>query len=132
MLAAERRLLGDSEDCAMTGMTIGFIGLGAMGEGMAANLVRAGYHVRVWNRSPQPVAAMVEQGAEAADGIADVFAAEVVVSMLANDDIVEQLLLDPALLAGARAAVHMNMATVSPALADRAEALHAEHGIGYV
>jgi 3-hydroxyisobutyrate dehydrogenase-like beta-hydroxyacid dehydrogenase len=113
-------------------MTVGFIGLGAMGQGMAANLLHAGHRVRVWNRSPQPVAALVEHGAEAADGIAGAFATDVVVSMLANDDIVEQLLLDPALLADARASVHMNMATVSPALADRAEALHTEHGIGYV
>ncbi|MFE2996731.1 NAD(P)-dependent oxidoreductase [Nocardia sp. NPDC059246] len=116
----------------MTGMTVGFIGLGAMGQGMAASLLRAGHRLRVWNRSPEPVAALVAQGADAAGSLADVFAAEAVVSMLANDDAVEQLLLDPALLAGAKAAVHVNMATVSIALADRAAALHAEHGIGYV
>jgi 3-hydroxyisobutyrate dehydrogenase-like beta-hydroxyacid dehydrogenase len=116
----------------MAGMTVGFVGLGAMGQGMAANLVRAGHRVRVWNRSPQPVAALVEQGAEAAADVAQVFAAEVVVSMLASDDIVEQLLLDPALLAGAKASMHVNMATVSPELTARAEALHTEHGIGYL
>ncbi|MFJ7904570.1 NAD(P)-dependent oxidoreductase [Streptomyces sp. NPDC096198] len=116
----------------MTRMTVGFVGLGAMGQGMAASLVRAGHRVRVWNRSPQPVAALAEQGAEAADGLPEVFAADVVVSMLASDDIVDQLLLDPALLAGATASVHMNMATVSPELTDRAEDLHREHGIGYV
>ncbi|MEV0534073.1 NAD(P)-dependent oxidoreductase [Kitasatospora sp. NPDC050463] len=113
-------------------MTVGFVGLGAMGQGMAASLLRAGHSVRVWNRSPEPVAALVAQGAQAADGPADAFAAEAVVSMLADDAAVERLLLDPALLAGARATVHVNMATVSVALAERAEALHAEHGIGYV
>ncbi len=116
----------------MSGTTVGFVGLGAMGQGMVASLVRAGHTVRVWNRSPEPVAAMVAQGALAADGLADVFAADVVVSMLANDAAVERLLLDPALLAGASAGVHVNMATVSVALAERAEAMHAEHGIGYV
>lgn len=116
----------------MSGMTVGFVGLGEMGRGMAANLLKAGHAVRVWNRSPEPVAAMVAQGARAADGLADVFAAEVVVSMLANDEAVERLLLDPVLLAGATARVHVNTATVSVALAERAEALHAEHGIGYV
>ncbi|MFF1906758.1 NAD(P)-dependent oxidoreductase [Kitasatospora sp. NPDC058218] len=113
-------------------MTVGFVGLGAMGQGMAASLLRAGHPVRVWNRSPGPVAALVAQGAQAADGPADAFAAEAVVSMLADDAAVERLLLDPALLAGARATVHVNMATVSVALAERAEALHAEHGVGYV
>ncbi|WP_405365662.1 NAD(P)-dependent oxidoreductase [Kitasatospora sp. NBC_00039] len=116
----------------MSGMTVGFVGLGAMGQGMAASLLRAGHVVRVWNRSPGPVAALVAQGAEAADGPADAFAAQVVVSMLANDEAVERLLLDPALLAGAAASVHVNTATVSVALAERAAALHAEHGLGYV
>ncbi|MBP0453806.1 MULTISPECIES: NAD(P)-dependent oxidoreductase [unclassified Kitasatospora] len=113
-------------------MTVGFVGLGAMGQGMAASLLRAGHRVRVWNRSPEPVAALVAQGAEAADGPAGAFAAEAVVSMLANDEAVERLLLDPALLAGAAASVHVNMATISVALAERAEALHTEHGLGYV
>ncbi|MER7702324.1 NAD(P)-dependent oxidoreductase [Kitasatospora sp. NPDC097605] len=116
----------------MSGMTVGFVGLGAMGQGMAANLVKAGHTVRVWNRSPEAVATMVARGARAADGLADAFAADVVVSMLANDDAVERLLLDPALLESATAGVHVNMATVSVALAERAEALHAEYGIGYV
>lgn len=116
----------------MTGMTVGFVGLGAMGQGMAASLLRAGYRLLVWNRSPEPVAALVAQGADAAGRLADVFAAEAVVSMLADDQAVEQLLLDPTLLAGAKATVHLNMATVSIALAARAEALHTEHGMGYV
>ncbi|MFJ6379768.1 NAD(P)-dependent oxidoreductase [Kitasatospora sp. NPDC092039] len=116
----------------MTGRTIGFVGLGAMGRGMAGSLLRAGHTVRVWNRSPEPVAAVVAEGAEAAGSLAEVFAADTVVSMLANDTAVEQLLLDPALLAGASATLHVNMATVSLALAERAETLHAEHGIGYV
>ncbi|MFE6052067.1 NAD(P)-dependent oxidoreductase [Kitasatospora sp. NPDC056446] len=116
----------------MAGTTVGFVGLGAMGRGMAGSLLRAGHAVRVWNRSPGPVAALVAEGAEAADSLAGVFAAGTVVSMLADDAAVERLLLDPALLAGAAATLHINMATVSTALAERAEASHAEHGIGYV
>ncbi|MFH8380167.1 NAD(P)-dependent oxidoreductase [Kitasatospora sp. NPDC018058] len=117
----------------MTGTaTVGFVGLGAMGQGMAGSLLRAGHTVRVWNRSPEPVTALVAQGAEAADTPAEVFAADTVVSMLADDGAVERLLLDPGLLAGANTTLHVNMATVSLALAERAEALHAEHGIGYV
>src|SRR3954465_698845 len=33
-----------------------FLGLGIMGEPMAANLVRAGYELRVWNRTPSRAA----------------------------------------------------------------------------
>ncbi|MFG3225183.1 NAD(P)-dependent oxidoreductase [Kitasatospora sp. NPDC048194] len=117
----------------MTGATtVGFVGLGAMGRGMAGSLLRAGHTVRVWNRSPGPVAELAARGAQAAGTLAEVFAADTVVSMLANDEAVEQLLLDPELLAGANATLHVNMASVSLALAERAAALHAEHGIGYV
>jgi len=42
---------------------IGFIGLGNMGQPMAANLLRAGHPVRVWNRSPAPADALAAQGA---------------------------------------------------------------------
>ncbi|OKI11931.1 oxidoreductase [Streptomyces sp. CB03911] len=113
-------------------MTVGFVGLGAMGRGMAASLLAAGHPVRVWNRSPGPVEELVAKGATAAAGLAEVYDSEAVVSMLPDDRTVEALLLDGALLAGARAGVHVNMATVSVALAERATALHAEHGIGYV
>ncbi|MFD4400327.1 NAD(P)-dependent oxidoreductase [Kitasatospora sp. NPDC058397] len=116
----------------MAGATIGFVGLGAMGRGMAGSLLRAGHAVRVWNRSPEPVAALVAEGAEAAGTLAEVYAADTVVSMLANDEAVERLLLDPALLAGAATTLHVNMASISVGLAERAEALHTEHGIGYL
>ncbi|WP_329496304.1 NAD(P)-dependent oxidoreductase [Kitasatospora herbaricolor] len=116
----------------MSVMTVGFVGLGAMGRGMAANLLAAGHPVRVWNRSPGPVEELVAKGATAAADLGEVYDSEAVVSMLPDDRTVEALLLDGALLAGARAGVHVNMATVSVALAERATALHAEHGIGYV
>ncbi|AUG75093.1 oxidoreductase [Kitasatospora sp. MMS16-BH015] len=111
---------------------VGFVGLGSMGRGMAGSLLRAGYRVVVWNRSPGPVQEMVDQGAAAAADLAEVFRQPVVVSMLANDAAVTELLLDPELLAQATARTHLNSATVSPELTVRAAALHAEHGIGYL
>ncbi|MCX4745461.1 NAD(P)-dependent oxidoreductase [Kitasatospora sp. NBC_01287] len=113
-------------------MNVGFIGLGAMGREMAAQLLKAGHRVRVWNRSPEPVAALVELGAEAAATPAAALSGEVLISMLADDAAVADLLLDEVLLASAAVAVHVNMATVSPELARRAAELHQRHGIGYV
>ena len=49
-----------------TQMKIGFIGLGRMGPHVAANLLKAGHQVTVWNRSPAPVQALVAKGAIAA------------------------------------------------------------------
>jgi 6-phosphogluconate dehydrogenase len=52
-------------------MEIGMIGLGRMGGNMAHRLLQGGHRVVVWNRSQEPVAEAVEQGAEAASVIAD-------------------------------------------------------------
>ncbi|MDP9796726.1 3-hydroxyisobutyrate dehydrogenase-like beta-hydroxyacid dehydrogenase [Catenuloplanes nepalensis] len=113
-------------------MDVGFIGLGGMGRPMVANLIRAGHTVRVWNRSPEPVKASIADGAVDAGSLAGVWQADVVISMLADDASVRAVLLDDALLAGARSSVHVNMATISVALAREAAELHATHGIGYV
>jgi 3-hydroxyisobutyrate dehydrogenase-like beta-hydroxyacid dehydrogenase len=43
--------------------TIGFIGLGQMGEPMARNLVRAGFRLRVYNRTPEKTAGLAAEGA---------------------------------------------------------------------
>ncbi|WP_184939863.1 NAD(P)-dependent oxidoreductase [Kitasatospora kifunensis] len=136
-LRIERTGDGTSESNARrhlltAGLDVGFIGLGSMGREMAAQLVKAGHRVRVWNRSPEPVAALVALGAQAAATVAEAMAADVVVSMLADDAAVTSRLLDEQLLAGASATVHVNMATVSPELARRAAELHQRHGIGYV
>jgi 3-hydroxyisobutyrate dehydrogenase-like beta-hydroxyacid dehydrogenase len=114
-------------------MIIGFVGLGAMGSVMVGNLLDAGHPVRVWNRSPGPVRELTERGATAVADLAEIFTAEIVISMLANDAAVSENLLDDQLLAAApEGAVHVNMATVSAELADRADRQHRTHGLHYV
>ena len=53
---------------------VGFIGLGIMGRGMAANLLKAGFSVTVWNRTAARVDELVAQGAQAGASPADVAA----------------------------------------------------------
>ncbi len=114
-------------------MQIGFIGLGHMGSGIAANLLKAGHDVRVWNRSPGPVAAMVEKGARAAKTAAEALDADIAFSMLAQDETVTEVLLDSGALDAARPGmVHVNLATLSVAFVQRLEAEHARRGLGYV
>jgi 3-hydroxyisobutyrate dehydrogenase-like beta-hydroxyacid dehydrogenase len=55
-------------------MKVGFIGLGHMGAGMAANLLRAGHTVTVYNRTPGKAQALVEQGAHVADTVGTMLA----------------------------------------------------------
>ncbi|WP_338775745.1 NAD(P)-dependent oxidoreductase [Streptomyces sp. DG1A-41] len=96
--------------------TVGFIGLGAMGLPMAANLAEAGFDVLAWNRSRPPLDAAVAAGCRAADRPAQVAgAARVVLTMLPDLPQVRALLDE--LLAGpgsGGADTLVVMGTVSP------------------
>ena len=74
-------------------MKIGFIGLGQMGSAMAANLVKAGHDVTVFNRNPEKSRPLVELGAHQAAGIADACQGEAVITMLADDAAAAQIAL---------------------------------------
>jgi 3-hydroxyisobutyrate dehydrogenase-like beta-hydroxyacid dehydrogenase len=114
-------------------MTIAFLGLGAMGHHMAANLLKSGKAVTVWNRSREPVHALVQQGAKAAATPAECGLADVVFSMLADDAVTRTVLVDGGVLdAMSPGSIHVNMATVSVAFAREMAALHVARGIGYV
>jgi len=113
-------------------MDVGFIGLGTMGRAMAANLLKAGHHVRVWNRSPEPMQALVGQGAQACRGPSEAFQAGVVISMLADDEAIRQVLQDDVLVGALRSTIHVNMATISVGLAKELTQVHAERGLQYV
>jgi 3-hydroxyisobutyrate dehydrogenase-like beta-hydroxyacid dehydrogenase len=111
--------------------TLGFLGLGSMGSGMAGRLVDAGHTVRVWNRSRESVDELVAAGAERADNPADALAADVSFSMLANDEAVESVLTTEA-IAAASGRTHVLMASISPSLAERMAARFADAGATYV
>ena len=66
-------------------MNVGFIGLGHMGSGMAANLIKAGHTVTVYNRTKERTEPLVALGAEAAKNLADACSGDAVFTMLAND-----------------------------------------------
>lgn len=113
-------------------MDIGFIGLGEMGGAIAANLLKAGHRVRVWNRSPERAASLVEQGAHAVSSPAEALTGEAVFSMLA-DDTAARSVFDATLLEHApRGLIHVNLATISVALAETLAHAHAERGLHYV
>ena len=50
-------------------MHIGFVGLGIMGKSMALNLMKRGFEVSVWNRTPEKAAPLREAGARVADSL---------------------------------------------------------------
>jgi 3-hydroxyisobutyrate dehydrogenase-like beta-hydroxyacid dehydrogenase len=111
--------------------TLGFLGLGAMGRGMAGRLLEAGHDLIVWNRSPEAADELVAAGARRAATPAEAFAAEVSFSMLANDAAVETVF-DDAALAALSGRTHVLMASISPALADQLAERVTTAGGGYV
>jgi 3-hydroxyisobutyrate dehydrogenase-like beta-hydroxyacid dehydrogenase len=114
-------------------MIIAFLGLGAMGQHMAANLLKSSQPVYVWNRSPQSVQALAQQGARPAATPAECGIADVVFSMLADDAATRAVLIDGGVLdALAPGSIHVNMATVSVAFAREMSALHLARGVGYL
>ena len=108
-------------------MKVGFIGLGHMGAGMAANLLKAGHEVSVYNRTPGKTAPLAELGARVATTIAEACQGEAVMTMLANDEAVESVAYGEAgLLASLRpGGLHVSSSTIGIALAERLTASHA-------
>jgi 3-hydroxyisobutyrate dehydrogenase-like beta-hydroxyacid dehydrogenase len=71
---------------------IAYLGLGTMGRGMAANLLKAGYPVTAWNRTAERCAPLVAQGAQQAASPAEAAAgADLVMYCLSDDAAVEDL-----------------------------------------
>jgi 3-hydroxyisobutyrate dehydrogenase-like beta-hydroxyacid dehydrogenase len=113
---------------------LGFIGLGQMGQGMARNLVAAGYSVTVYNRTrakAEPIAAM---GAKIADAPVDaVTKGGVIVTMLSDDRTLEEVARagDLAQRLG-EGGIHLSMSTISPETARRLAQEHLKTGATYL
>ncbi len=115
--------------------TIGFIGLGAMGGAMAGNLLKAGFEVRVFNRTASKAQALAAQGARRASLPTDaVRPGGLLVTMLADDAALEAVAGEgsgmPERLG--LGGVHLSMSTVSPRTARRLAPLYAKAGAAYV
>jgi 3-hydroxyisobutyrate dehydrogenase-like beta-hydroxyacid dehydrogenase len=118
-------------------MKVGFIGLGNMGNGMARNLLKAGHSVTVYNRTRSRAGELQQEGASVADAPADASHGEVVITMLADDHAVEQVVFGADGSAGVLSAIdstsiHISMSTISVALSDKLAAAHAAKRTAYV
>ncbi|MEA1649524.1 NAD(P)-dependent oxidoreductase [Nitrospirillum sp. BR 11164] len=115
---------------------VAFLGLGAMGTRMAANLVRAGHTVTVWNRSPAATADLAALGAAVAPSPrAAAAGADLVVTMVADDTASRAVWLDEGTgaLAGLdTGAIAIECGTVSPAWATQLAAAVTATGAGFL
>ncbi len=116
-------------------MKLGFVGLGAMGSGMARNLLRAGHTVTVYNRTRSRAEALAAEGARIGGSPAEAAREnEAVITMLADDAAVESVAFgkDGIAEALARGAAHISMSTISVALSKRLGESHAARGQVYL
>ncbi len=116
-------------------MKLAFIGLGRMGSGMAANLLRAGHEVVVYNRTREKAQSLAEQGAHVADSVSDACRGrEVVFTMLADDAALTQVVFgDDGIAASLPAgAIHVCSSTISTSMARKLTEEHSRQGQGYL
>ena len=115
-------------------MKVGFVGLGNMGLGMAANLLNAGHEVTVYNRTLEKSKPLVEKGARKAASVAGACNGDVVITMLADDNAVENVCFGNAGIVNnlAEGAIHVSSSTISVALSDKLTAEHAKRGQRFV
>ena len=115
-------------------MRVGFIGLGHMGRGMAASLLKAGHDVTIYNRSPGKSAELETAGATVAASVAQACGGDAVFTMLSNDEAVEDVTLGAGGVVDSlrQGATHISSSTISIELSDRLTLAHAEAGQRYV
>ncbi len=115
--------------------TIGFIGLGGMGSAMAANLLKAGFALKVYNRTHERAKPLVDLGATQVNTLAE--AADeggIVITMLTDDVAVHNAAFGDAGFGDKLGVggIHLSMSTIAPEASRRLSALHDERQSYYV
>jgi len=117
-----------------TSKNIAVIGLGAMGQGMAASLLRSSHQIWVFDRNPPKVETLVEKGAIAFDLNEDAGKIDIVITVVVNKDQTESVLFGengmvPRMKKGA---VVISCATVPPASARQTSEKCMAYGVHYL
>jgi len=114
---------------------VSVIGLGRMGSGIARNILKAGFTLTVYNRTPAKMRPLIDQGATGARSAREAAAAAdaVVTSLMDDQSVLDAVGGEDGILAGlASDAIHIGTTTVSPGCATRLAELHAAHGSQYI
>ena len=115
---------------------VAVLGIGTMGRGMAHSLLRAGFHVDAWNRTPEPTAQLASEGATAHElPDAAVRHADVVITMVSDAGAVQDVAFSQGMLAAMRpSAVWAQMTTIGVAATEQlaARAATERPGVLYV
>jgi 3-hydroxyisobutyrate dehydrogenase len=115
--------------------SIGFIGLGIMGGAMAHNLLKAGFDLCVWNRTPSRITPLAEAGAAVGSSPADVAAQSEIVLICVSDtrDVGQVILGKQGLIHGAHAGMLLiDCSTISPTATRQINGRLQEKGIHFL
>jgi 2-hydroxy-3-oxopropionate reductase len=114
--------------------TIGFIGIGLMGKPMALNLLRAGFNLQVWNRTPEKTLEVVQAGATLARSPAEAaHGAHAVILMLENGAIVTDVLFAQGLADALTPGTFlMDMSSIAPAISEDHAGILTTKGVRYM
>ncbi|PUZ26682.1 3-hydroxyisobutyrate dehydrogenase [Chitinophaga costaii] len=116
-------------------MKIGFIGLGAMGQAIAGNILKAGFSLTVYNRTVEKTTALQKAGAAVATTVAELCKnADIVLTMITDDSVLAQVSdgADGLLQHLKKNALHISLSTISPDYSDALAAKHAALGQQYI
>ncbi|HRQ36690.1 MAG TPA: NAD(P)-dependent oxidoreductase [Chloroflexota bacterium] len=111
---------------------IGFIGLGIMGQGMSRNLLKAGFPLRVWNRTHTKTEQLVAEGATAATSPADVAAHSDITIICVSDtpDVEAVVCHENGVIFGANpGSLVIDCSTISPQASQRMAGILAQKGV---
>lgn len=107
-----------------------FAGLGLMGQGMAMCLLKKGYRLKVYNRTPLKAEPLVEKGAEFMNNLPEgVKDTDILITMVSDDEAVESLVTSDVLRNLGEAKIHISMSSVSPACIERLSIIHRNAGV---
>ncbi len=112
-------------------MNVGFVGLGRMGQGIAGRVLGGGHRLTVFNRTPEKTADLAAAGAAVGASVAEAcIGAEVVITMVANDDALMEVALAPGGLEDSlpAGAIHVTMGTHGVAAVRALAQAHADGG----
>jgi 3-hydroxyisobutyrate dehydrogenase len=113
--------------------TLGFIGIGLMGQPLTLRLLNAGFSVHVWNRSPEKLATVIEAGAIAHADIAEVVKlADVILLCLSDTAAVESLVRDHIAPHSSADKLIIDLSSIHPETTRQLADLLSQHGMGWV
>lgn len=111
-----------------TTQTIGFIGIGLMGEPMTLRLLAAGYAVNIWNRSPEKLTAVLKAGAKAPDSLAKLIQeSDIIMLCLADSAIVEKITKENILVHGSKDKLLIDLSSTHPEITQQLASLLQEN-----